>query len=221
MKAVRMLLGALLISITTFSLAAPNHSGRNARDQQPHPPRENITSTTMRGKQNFEPIGNPITLLEQISGLTFDWPSNYGPRRDIGCFPSGDIGTSLPEILEWDVPGEVASGVRLDRVAPLLVEATKQMYVQLEDLHLQVAALASDVSRLLSTTAEHAQRLSAHDSALAAHRAALVALQTKLVEQEKSIKELQTQQKALEEKNTQQDQQIQQLVQAVAALQGA
>ena len=196
----RIVLAAITVLAVSMAPAAP---------AKPRP--ENVTSSTMRGRQNFQQIQNPTALLDQLNGMSFEWPSSYGPRRDIGCFPSADIGTSLPEILDWDVPGEIASGVKLDRLAVLLVEATKQTYAQLEQVYRQVEVLATNVSALIDAVGQHTRLLLAHQQQLAD-------LQTKVAAHETSIADLQKKNTQLEQKNQDQDQKSAELTPAIADL---
>jgi len=192
--------------------AAPRNRQHESR---PAPDRtEQVNASTRAGKSNFGQIDNPMTLLEQLDGMTFEWPTSQGMQRDIGCFPSGDLATSLPEVMEWTLPGEMATGVRPDRVVSLLVEAVKHAYRQLEHLHTQVSSIATEIVHLQQTDTQHANQLQGHSAQLSVQASHIAALQQK-------NRELEEKQKQMDQKNQQQDQEIAALKAAMAQMAAA
>lgn len=170
-----------------------------------------ITSSTMRGKENFRPLPNAATLIDNLKGLEFNWIDQPGGTSDVGVFPFGDAATSIPALLNWDIPGLSAQGVNNDRVVPVLVEAFKHVHGEVEDSFSLLVTLAEDVTSLTATVREHQTRLTEHDTRLAG-------LQAQVAAQEATITLLQKKAQDLEARDEQLEQEIQALKAAVAAL---
>jgi hypothetical protein len=99
-------------------------------------------SSDARLKENVQLITNPITLVNQIRGVTFDWSDEHIARRggDDGYFVrKNDIGVIAQEI-ENVLPQIVATrddgfkAVRYEKIVPLLIEAIKSLSADVEIL---------------------------------------------------------------------------------------
>jgi hypothetical protein len=99
-------------------------------------------SSDARLKDNVRLIEDPITLVNQIRGVYFDWTDEYLDSRggEDGFFVrKSDIGVIAQEIQEI-LPQIVAErdngylAVKYEKIVPLLVEAIKVLAAEIEDL---------------------------------------------------------------------------------------
>ena len=81
-----------------------------------------ITYSSARLKENITQINNPIDILNNIQGVTFDWKENK--KKDFG-FIAEDIGKHLPHIVTWEDNNLDAQGLDYNKIIPILVEAIK------------------------------------------------------------------------------------------------
>ena len=95
-----------------------------------------------RLKENVRLIESPITLINQIRGVYFDWTDEHINARggedgffvrkhDIGVIAQ-EIETILPEIVATRDNGYKA--VKYEKIVPLLIEAIKELYREVEEL---------------------------------------------------------------------------------------
>ena len=93
-------------------------------------------------KENVRLIESPITLINQIRGVYFDWTDEHINARggedgffvrkhDIGVIAQ-EIETILPEIVATRDNGYKA--VKYEKIVPLLIEAIKELYREVEEL---------------------------------------------------------------------------------------
>jgi Chaperone of endosialidase/Collagen triple helix repeat (20 copies) len=99
-------------------------------------------SSDARLKENIQRIENPITLINQIRGVRFDWTEDYIQsrggedgyfvrRHDIGVIAQ-EIESILPEIVADRDDGFKA--VKYEKIVPLLIEAIKELHKEIEIL---------------------------------------------------------------------------------------
>ena len=95
-----------------------------------------------RLKENVRLIDSPITLINQIRGVYFDWTDDYVTSRggedgyfvrkqDIGIIAQ-EVEAILPEIVATRDNGYKA--VKYEKIVPLLIEAIKELYREIEEL---------------------------------------------------------------------------------------
>jgi len=94
------------------------------------------SSSSRRWKSNIEPIPDPLAKLDQLSGVYFDWDEEHGGHHDIGMIAE-EVGAVIPEIVAYEDNGVDAIGMDYSKLAPLLVEAVKELHRQSEELHKQ------------------------------------------------------------------------------------
>jgi hypothetical protein len=91
-------------------------------------------SSDRRLKENIKLIENPITIIDQIRGVTFDWTDEHMARRggedgyfvrkhDIGVIAQ-EVQAVLPELVGTREDGYLA--VKYEKMVPLLIEAIKE-----------------------------------------------------------------------------------------------
>ncbi len=93
-------------------------------------------------KENIRLIESPVTLINQIRGVYFDWKDSYIETRggedgyfvrkaDIGVIAQ-EVEKILPEIVATRPDGFKA--VKYDKMVPLLIEAIKALSLEIEEL---------------------------------------------------------------------------------------
>ena len=93
-------------------------------------------------KENIRLIENPVTLINQIRGVYFDWKDDYIESRggedgffvrkaDVGVIAQ-EVEKILPEIVATRDNGYKA--VRYEKIVPLLIEAIKALSAEIDDI---------------------------------------------------------------------------------------
>jgi hypothetical protein len=99
-------------------------------------------SSDQRLKENIKLIENPITIIDQIRGVTFDWTDEHMARRggedgyfvrkhDIGVIAQ-EVQAVLPELVGTREDGYLA--VKYEKMVPLLIEAIKAQQKTIDSL---------------------------------------------------------------------------------------
>jgi hypothetical protein len=99
-------------------------------------------SSDRRLKENIKLIENPITIIDQIRGVTFDWTDEHMARRggedgyfvrkhDIGVIAQ-EVQAVLPELVGTREDGYLA--VKYEKIVPLLIEAIKSQQKTIDSL---------------------------------------------------------------------------------------
>ena len=99
-------------------------------------------SSDRRLKENIKLIENPITIIDQIRGVTFDWTDEHMARRggedgyfvrkhDIGVIAQ-EVQAVLPELVGTREDGYLA--VKYEKLVPLLIEAIKEQQKTIDSL---------------------------------------------------------------------------------------
>ena len=87
------------------------------------------TYSSLRYKDNVEPIQNAMDKIKNLSGVTYNWKVNKS--SDIG-FIAEDVGKIMPEIVEWEPDGINAQAMDYTKIIPVLVEALKEQQAEIE-----------------------------------------------------------------------------------------
>jgi len=90
-----------------------------------------VTYSSISLKNNISKIENPVDILNNIEGVTFNWKKNN--RKDIG-FIAEHVGQSMPEIVEWKENKTDAHGMDYTKLVPVLVEAIKKQQEEISNL---------------------------------------------------------------------------------------
>jgi hypothetical protein len=96
------------------------------------------TYSSERFKQNIQPIQNPLEIVNNLEGVTFDWKRTQSP--DIG-FIAEQVGKHLPNIVDWEENGTDAQSMDYSKIVPILVEAVKNQQSQIDKLKDQIIFL--------------------------------------------------------------------------------
>lgn len=193
-KGLRKVMLALVLCAPVVCLGAEGEGGAGR-----------VESSRTWSREDFREIQSPVSILEKVNGQFFNWKPEYGGEPDLDCFPTEDLATSVPELIDWEVPGQVMRGVRKDRLMAVLVEAAGQIEGQVEDCYLLLLAVAEAFRDVERTVNGQANQLSTHTTALAEMHAQLRAHQERIAR--------------LEGKNLELEQQVAQLARAVQQLQ--
>ena len=88
-----------------------------------------ITYSSLRYKDNVEPIQNAMAKIRNLSGVTYNWKTTNS--SDIG-FIAEEVGKVMPEIVEWESDGVNAQAMDYTKIIPVLVEALKEQQTEIE-----------------------------------------------------------------------------------------
>lgn len=92
-----------------------------------------FSASDERLKNNISNITNPISKLNQINGVNFEWSKDQSIHsgKDVGVIAQ-DVQKVLPEVVTERQDGNLA--VKYEKIIPLLVEAIKDQQKQIEEL---------------------------------------------------------------------------------------
>ena len=82
------------------------------------------TYSSQRWKHNIKDIIDPISVIQNLRGVTYKWNEDHGGKNDFG-FIAEEVNAILPQIAPKNEDGQV-DGVAYGRITPLLVEAIKE-----------------------------------------------------------------------------------------------
>ena len=113
-------------------------------------------SSDRRLKENIKLIENPITIIDQIRGVTFDWTDEHMARRggedgyfvrkhDIGVIAQ-EVQAVLPELVGTREDGYLA--VKYEKMVPLLIEAIKSQQKTIDTLTSEIKEIKEFLSSL-------------------------------------------------------------------------
>jgi hypothetical protein len=106
----------------------------------------NITAySDPRLKENFERIADPMAILNQLDGGTFNWRHGFAHteikagKRDYGVL-ADQVEAAMPEIVSEsiEIKGERYKTVAYDKLVPVLIEAIKAQQRQIDELKAKV-----------------------------------------------------------------------------------
>jgi len=113
-------------------------------------------SSDRRLKENIKLIENPITIIDQIRGVTFDWTDEHMARRggedgyfvrkhDMGVIAQ-EVQAVLPELVGTREDGYLA--VKYEKMVPLLIEAIKAQQKTIDTLTSEIKEIKEFLSSL-------------------------------------------------------------------------
>jgi hypothetical protein len=113
-------------------------------------------SSDRRLKENIKLIENPITIIDQIRGVTFDWTDEHMAHRggedgyfvrkhDIGVIAQ-EVQAVLPELVGTREDGYLA--VKYEKMVPLLIEAIKAQQKTIDTLTSEIKEIKEFLSSL-------------------------------------------------------------------------
>jgi len=91
-----------------------------------------------RLKENIKPIESALSKVSKLQGVTFDWKQSdsiLDIKEDIG-FIAQDVKEVVPELVRENEDGMLS--MRHQGVAPILLEAIKELKAEIEELKKQI-----------------------------------------------------------------------------------
>ena len=90
-----------------------------------------VSYSSARYKDNIETLNDPMAVLNQINGVSFNWKDTGD--LDYG-FIAEDVGKVLPGIVSWEDNKKDAQGMDYLKIISFLVEATKKQQKEIDEL---------------------------------------------------------------------------------------
>jgi hypothetical protein len=117
--------------------------------------RDVFTQSSTRYKENIQPIANPFSVLNRLTGVSYDWKNNEG--RNYG-FIAEEVAKVIPDIVKMDAENpEYATGLSYQQIIPFTVEAVKELnetverqQAMIDTLNAKLAALESELKKIAS-----------------------------------------------------------------------
>jgi hypothetical protein len=106
------------------------------------------TSSSIRWKQNVQPLGDALAMVGQLRGVRFDWDAEHGGKHDVGMIAE-EVGEVLPEIVVYEANGVDAAAMDYSKLTPLLVEAVNALAEENRALKQQLAELEARFAKEL------------------------------------------------------------------------
>tara|TARA_R110000796_G_scaffold228975_1_gene346221 strand:+ start:105 stop:1088 length:984 start_codon:yes stop_codon:yes gene_type:complete len=101
-----------------------------------------LTYSSEKLKENIKAIDNPLSIISNLRGVTFDWKKNK--EKDYG-FIAEEVGMQLPDIVEWDTnstqQNPQALSMDYTRIIPILLEGIKMQQQQIDSLKSEINSL--------------------------------------------------------------------------------
>jgi len=119
-----------------------------------------VTYSSRELKQNIETLADPLTIINRLRGVSFDWkqPNADGTHTHDMGFIAEEVAAVLPELVTITTDGK-ATGLDYGRIVPLAIEAIKQQQTTIESLR-------NDTAKRESENADLKARLAAVEAAL-------------------------------------------------------
>jgi len=108
-----------------------------------------VSTSSLRFKENVQPIRNAPDLVDRLQGVSFVWKENGKPS--VGLIAE-EVAEVIPEVVDWEEDGLAAAGVNYSALVAVLVEALKAQRAEhrseLASLRAQVVELETVKTRL-------------------------------------------------------------------------
>jgi hypothetical protein len=122
------------------------------------------SNSDLRWKENIEPIEDPLDLVTQLRGVSYDWiDSSRGNGRQIGVIAQ-EVEQVLPEVVHTDSQGY--KSVEYSKLVAPLIEAVKVLKDENDLIRAENEALKAENQALRERDNELEKRLTAIESKL-------------------------------------------------------
>jgi hypothetical protein len=125
----------------SYRLELPNNANTSGRGRA----NRWDTYSSIRLKENIEPIDNALDKVKRLRGVYFEW-KNDG-THDMGMIAE-EVGEVIPEVVEYEDNGVDATSMSYSRLVALLVEAIKEQQCIIAELEANIAQTESVEQRL-------------------------------------------------------------------------
>jgi hypothetical protein len=105
------------------------------------------STSSIRWKRNVTQIDEPLAKLTALRGVYFNWDAEHGGGHDVGMIAE-EVGKVLPEIVGYEPNGIDARSMDYSKLTPLLVEASKALKMQVDELRRQLSEKDTRISAL-------------------------------------------------------------------------
>jgi hypothetical protein len=112
-----------------------------------------LSASDIRLKENIAPIGNALTKVMALQGVTYSWRNDPEGLRNIG-FIAQEVEKVLPELV-FTNPSDGMKGINYAEMTAVLTESVKEQQKIIQDQNEQIRLLES----LLSDTRERLDQL--------------------------------------------------------------
>nr|MBC8186100.1 tail fiber domain-containing protein [candidate division KSB1 bacterium] len=99
------------------------------------------TYSSRRWKTNIKPIDNAISLVKNLTGVSYDWKT--GGKSDIGLIAE-EVGDVIPEIVAYEENGVDAKSVDYSRLVAVLIQGMKEQQDTIDKLENRIKALENE-----------------------------------------------------------------------------
>lgn len=96
------------------------------------------TYSSIRWKENINPIDHALDKVLSLRGVYFDWRENK--KHDIGMVAE-EVGKVIPEVVTYEENGNDAQGLDYAKLTALLVEAMKEQQKEIDLLKAKIEKL--------------------------------------------------------------------------------
>ncbi|HTD21223.1 MAG TPA: tail fiber domain-containing protein [Terriglobales bacterium] len=114
------------------------------------------TYSSRRWKTNIHTLHGALAKVQQLRGVSYDLTTSG--KHEVGVIAE-EVGEVVPEVVSWASDGKQAAGVDYGRLTALLIEATKEQQVLINQQQQQIRAQQVQIAQLASQVAEVRARL--------------------------------------------------------------
>jgi hypothetical protein len=121
----------------SYALHLPNNADASGQDMA------NAWNaySSIRWKENINPIDHALEKVLALRGVYFDWKESK--KHGIGMIAE-EVGKVIPEVVSYEENGVDAQAMDYARLTALLVEAIKEQQMEIEALKIKLEKLESD-----------------------------------------------------------------------------
>jgi hypothetical protein len=101
--------------------------------------------SSRRWKTNIQTLDGALDKVERLRGVSYELKANG--KHEVGVIAE-EVGAVVPEVVTWDKNGSDAQGVDYSRLTALLIEATKEQQVLIQQQQEQITRLMSQVKTI-------------------------------------------------------------------------
>jgi hypothetical protein len=101
--------------------------------------------SSRRWKTNIQTLHDALEKVEQLRGVSYELKANR--KHEVGVIAE-EVGAVVPEVVTWDQNGKDAESVDYSRLTALLIEATKEQQVLIQQQQQQIAHLVAQVKTI-------------------------------------------------------------------------
>ena len=126
----------------THALTLPNNSDASGQVKA----NAFVTYSSLRYKNNIQPITNPLDKITKMRGVTYNWKDSGEP--DVGLIAE-EVIDILPEIVSFEKNGHDAFGIDYSKLTSLLLESIKAQQNMIEGQNKKIQALEEKLEKIL------------------------------------------------------------------------